>query len=760
MLLEYDKDAIKRLSISAHERLKYELDKTLLLPYFISELIDKAKTNDPNFHGTNSLYKQPYPRTIRIAPSVQEMYDSVMRINNDIKRLQMSDASSEEKAKIQQDMIRDVIKPKAVLTLDEPLDIWWGDSIKGINIRVGFINNDRSKCFPFKIGGTQSHMLAGGNTGEGKSVVMNAFLTSFLTEYPPWEAQIFMNDMKMLEYARYIMNDKCPQIRNVAITGSSTYLISVLKYMDDEMKLMYNLATMTGANSLAGMRDYLDLYIPRVICCTDEFSQLSENATSKERSQAEFYIQSIAKLGRAVGYHLILTTQNFKGALPATTLGQFKVGVCVGANEDNSESIIGNTGAVELTKKIGYCLVNNNRATGDIANNIEYKVAFIDDKTAKDKQDFQDILKRVSDKSKSLGIVEEPTSFNEKTQTAYSNLGEDIQFNNNASSLIINEKNICDLTTLTLGDGTRYTGTSQTKEYFIWDYARNSNILIHSMDKDDIKYLCYLIGDNLQANAPSINHRMIIDNTELFEDDYVPKFKKDLTGLFNFNSYLNAALKRDTLLKYNLMQESNNQPTDLITYLNFVAKSDNNADFLEFLDLYDNLIQSLDFDFLRKLYTDDSLSLPQEHTEVYKYLVAKQNVIYTLLVESDFYNKYDNLKIGQYLRASDFKPTIFWMFSPQLNEGISKRGMIDSGFLQLLGVGPSVGIFFIIVLDNPKEQRQLILNCKHILFSKPNPALTNTGLVNFSDTSEICCKYTVCQGDDNEQFYFKKYFKN
>ena len=98
------------------------------------------------------------------------------------------------------------------------------------------------------------------------------------------------------------------------------------------------------------------------------------------------------------------------------------------------------------------------------------------------------------------------------------------------------------------------------------------------------------------------------------------------------------------------------------------------------------------------------------------------------------------------------------MFSPQLNEGLMKRGSISNDFLSLLELGPSVGIFFIIVLDNPKEQRPMILKCTHILTSQVNPALSNTGLVEFADTSGICCKYTKCQGENSDCFYFKKYF--
>lgn len=756
MLIEYEREAIKNLAIMAHKQYKQNLDKTLDLPYFIEELIRLGATENENFQGKNKLYNQKYPRTIRIAPSIADMYVTLLGINNDLIKLDASDASSEEKAKIRQDMIRDAIKPKQVITLEKPLSIWWGDTLKGINLRVGFIKNDRSQNIPFSLGGNEVHMLAGGNTGEGKSVVMNALLTSLLTEYPPWELQLYMNDMKMLEYARYNLSDKCPQIRNIAITGSSTYLISVFKQMEFEMKLMYNLAGFMASNTLEGIRNYLDMYIPRVLCVTDEYSQLPENATSREQMQAEFYIQSIVKLGRAVGYHLILTTQNFKGALPNSTLGQFKVGVCVGANVDNSESIIGNDGAVELTKKIGYCLVNNNRAVGDKANNVEYKVAFIDDKTSKQKQDFQDILKRVCDTAHSVNIFDEPTSFNEKTQTDIVAFSDDFKKISVKADKYIKKKRLLPLVKFCLGDGTRYTGAAETKEFFVWDYSRGSNIFVHAAEIEDIKYLCRLLGKNLDLQRPNEVHRMVIDNTETFSEDYVTHFKKDLTSTFKVQYYLNAALKRDVLLKYNLDAESDGTDTTFMGYLSFYATFKNDS---TLKDICEN-IPILDVDLLYKIHeaegTEEIINLPSE------YQIFKDNseLLSTILTEHNFYKKTMKLKKGKYLRNSDFNPTIFWMFSPQLNEGVIKRGNISNEFYELLTLGPSVGIFFIIVLDNPKDQRQIVLSCKHLVTGNVSPALSNTGLVEFSDTSGICCKYTLCQGEADDCFYFKKYFSN
>jgi hypothetical protein len=717
-----------------------------------------GQLDNSDFQGTNKLYKKPYPRTIRVAPPVKDILKALNKIDSEIKKVRASDLPDDEKDATTRDMIRDAVKPKQILTINEPLPIWWGDTLKGINLRIGFVNNDRSKNYPFKLGGNQVHALAGGNTGEGKSVVMNAMLTALLTEYPPWELQLFMNDMKMLEYARYNMNFKCPQIRNIAITGSSTYLISVLKFMDEEMKKLYTIAATTGANTLEGLRNYLDLYIPRVLCVTDEYSQLPENATARERTQAEGYVQSIAKLGRAIGYHLILTTQNFSGALPGSTLGQFKVGICVGANTDNSESIIGNDAAVQLTKKIGYCIVNQNRATGDKANNIEYKVAFIDDKTDQQKQDFQNILKRVRNTADDLEISEAPTSFNETTQTNVKEFSKDLAVITKKADKVIKKKNINAIMPFLLGDGTRYSDSGSTKEYFIWDAGRNSNLFVNATEIDDIKYLCHLVGDNFRAH-PNVRavHRMIIDNTELFEPDYIDNYAKDLTGNFEVGKYLTAVRLRVQVLKYNLKCEGDNLEPSVWDFMAFLASTTGDAIIQEFLyqipepnmDILEKICDFTTVDEVKNLGVEDSYNL----------LINKVNLAVDLVNKAKFFEKTQSKASGKYLKSNDFALTVFWMFAPNLNDGITKRDSIIPEFNELLANGPLVGVAFILVFDAPKDCRQTLTACKHILTVRPSQYLEMQGAVEFSDTSGICCKYTEYQGSLDSTFYFKKYLK-
>jgi len=755
MMLEYKKDTIKNLAIGANKREQYELDKTLELDKFITMMIEDAKTGNENFHGNNTLYKGAYPRTIRVAPSASEMCDAALSVNNDLAKIDVSDLGTEEKINEKNTLLRSVIKPKQIITINEPGEIWWGDTRKAINGRIGLVNNDRSKSYPFKIGGTQSHVCAGGNTGQGKSVMMDAFIMSLLTEYPSWELSLFLIDMKMLEHAKYAQANKCPQIRDIGITGSATYITSVLVFVEAEMKRMYNLATTCGTNSLTGLRDALDLCIPATLVVADEFSQFKENATNKEMTIVDFCLQSIAKLGRSMRYHLLPTSQTFKGAITADTHGQFSVGMAVGSNDDNSENIIGNVGAVLLKQKVGYCIVNQNRKTKSFADNIEYKVAFVDPEKEKGMVVFQDMLKRVCDYSKSLGIEETPTVFNERTQKDHTSITSDME------NLGKKPKPDNIFSRITLGSATAYSGSRDPKvEYIDMCLERNSNIFIHSMRNEDIRYLTKLVSKSIQKTLDSskmkMKIKMVVDNREAYLKGAHKNYKEDLTGVFATEAILGAVTTRETFLRFNYFSQSNNAEPSFVEYLKYIRNSNK-----------DSKLRSIEVEMIDKLSEDDIIDIDEHYKDP---SIVCENKDLDIILNNDklsneiikLYTLYERFMEdkpveNKYFSADNFPKNLIYMFEPQLNDGVSNGYGIKDDFVTLLKKGPSVGIFFIIVMKEPKGQQAVIKVCKHILTGSISPALEALGTVTFSDESGINYKYTESEGDERNNKYFKKY---
>lgn len=750
---------IVALSISAHKQYQVELDRTLILPEFIDSLIENAKGDDKKFQGWNSLYSEPYPRTIKIAPSVGEMVEAMAGIDEELKLLDNSTMTLADQFESRKNLIRSVIKPKEIIVIEERPDIWWGDTLKGINMRPGLINNDKTKCTPFQVGGTRSHLQASGDTGQGKSVLMNALIVGLLIEYPPWELNLLMNDGKMQEYAVYAGAYRCPQIRNIAITMSSTYYESVYSYYNNEMQLLNRLYAMTKVKSLAALRDYLDLSIPAQIMPHDEYAQYQINATSREWMKQTKHMASIAMLGRSTRYHLFPTSQNLSGELEKKTANQFQIGIAVGTDEDNSEFTLGNARAKDLLDRVGYCLVNTNRKQGDEKDNLMYKVPFLDDKTDRDKMRFQEILERITLQADKLGIKQKPSVYNESNQsliTRFSKHLEVVKFKESKEPVREEESS---LALILLGDGTRYTGEEEVIEYFKWNYERSSNIFIHAVNLGDIKYLAGLIGKNLEEQEVEAKHFMFVDNMELFEKDYVSEYSRDLTSDLNIQPRLVAVEQRDIVMKYNLVQRELKSTPDFTGFLDFQLSKGVDDGLGLIVDRYPNM-ECYDFDRLALILEESEdleLESTREYNDIYEWAEENTKQLITLFKHRDIYESVMQYKTGEYLSPRDLPVMMHWFLEPQLNEGLYSRSGVSTDLIKFLNMGPSVGVFSIIIMQDVRDQKQLMQACKHLVTGEPSVAMERTNLVEFADKTGIVCKYTVCEGDGTKDVYFKRY---
>lgn len=761
MLCEYTQEDIKRMAIKAHKQYQNELNKTLMLDDHLNELCSRAYIDDAKFQNKNRLYKEAYPKVIKIAPSVKEIFNIVQAISGDIKNIEDKySGDSIEVFNRKKEFILECVKPKKVITLEAPLqgNLWWGDTLSGINLRPGLINNDTSKPYWGFLGGQDVHALVGGNTGQGKSVLSNTLLVSAMYEYAPWELCLWMCDMKMLEFGRYTQSYKCPHIKVVAATQSVDYIVSVYKEFDSEMKMLYDLTSVFNSQSLEGIRSYLGMAMPRNYLYTDELSQAYANGTAKQITYLNNYIQSIAKLGRAVGYHMTCASQNYKGTIPGDVISQFTVGVAVGCAEDTSEALIGNKRATELLTKQGYCIFNPKKDTKDEALNVEFKVAFWDDKSDEAKIGFQEFLKIVCDVGQSIGVGPVMEDYSEKSQRNYRELERDIKFvesmRDNSGKVIQNL-----MCTLPLGSYMKFTGVPNNVAYFNLEYARRQNIFINSTSVDKIKYMCHLVGDSLNICRPDLKHAAIVDNTELF-DDYVNWLKRDLTGDFTVEPIYNACLERSMILKYNLACKGLGTKPDHIGYLRYIYGKKKQTECMniindpQVLSLVDNCSSLDTFNKLNNIYQTNTDDLVDDAEKYIKSLKGLEIV----LTDLKGYNMYMSSLKSTYIEPKDFSTSVYWLFEPLLNEGIVRRGAVTEMFENLLAIGPSVGVFFIVVTTDARGMKKSLFNARHCIISSPQSNLLTFLEEDYTDGSGIGCKYIFVEGDDDSSFYFKRYF--
>ena len=163
------------------------------------------------------------------------------------------------------------------------------------------------------------HMLVAGATGQGKSVGLNAIITSLLYKKHPAELKFVLVDPKKVEFSIYSVIEhhflaKLPDGEDAIITDV-TKVVQTLNSICVEMDTRYDLLK---AAHVRNVKEYNEKFInrqlnpekghkfmPYIVVVIDEFGDLIMTAGK----EVELPIARIAQLARAVGIHMIIATQ-------------------------------------------------------------------------------------------------------------------------------------------------------------------------------------------------------------------------------------------------------------------------------------------------------------------------------------------------------------------------------------------------------------------------------------------------------------------
>lgn len=151
--------------------------------------------------------------------------------------------------------------------------------------------------------GKMPHLLIAGATGSGKSVCINAIITSLLYRLSPEEIRFIMIDPKMLELSVY---DGIPHLERPVITNSKN-AEHVLSEIVLEMEERYRKLSKAGVRNIEDFnaKQRRDKILPYLVIIVDELADLMMSSSSRTES----LITRLAQMARAVGIHLILATQ-------------------------------------------------------------------------------------------------------------------------------------------------------------------------------------------------------------------------------------------------------------------------------------------------------------------------------------------------------------------------------------------------------------------------------------------------------------------
>jgi len=209
------------------------------------------------------------------------------------------------------------------------------------------------------------HLLVAGATGKGKSVGLNAIITSLLYKKGPSELKFVLVDPKRVEFSVYADLEKyffakAPGEEKAIITDTDR-VIKTLNCLVQEMENRYRVFEEVRVRNVA---DYNDMwrrelrevpdehgekkyhYMPYIVGIIDEFSDMIMTAGK----EVETPLVRIAQKARAVGIHMIIATQRpsskvITGLIKGNFPGRIAFAV---AQRIDSQIIIDRTGAQQL----------------------------------------------------------------------------------------------------------------------------------------------------------------------------------------------------------------------------------------------------------------------------------------------------------------------------------------------------------------------------------------------------------------------------
>ncbi len=187
------------------------------------------------------------------------------------------------------------------------------------------------------------HGLVGGMSGSGKTEFLMTLLSSLCLNNHPDDLAIVIVDFK--GGVDHALTSQLPHVVGLSTNLHIGAFKRTIDLLDAEQRRRQSL--------LAGIGGDLDAYrtarlsqpdlppLPRLLVIVDEFSELLASDEGKERLQE---LVRVTRIGRALGVHLLLVTQNFEGQLPPQVEANAGLRVCLRVMKPSHSKVVLDSG--------------------------------------------------------------------------------------------------------------------------------------------------------------------------------------------------------------------------------------------------------------------------------------------------------------------------------------------------------------------------------------------------------------------------------
>lgn len=208
------------------------------------------------------------------------------------------------------------------------------------------------------------HMLVAGTTGSGKSEAILTYLIGLCMCYTPDQVNLLLVDMKGGDFIRRM--GKLPHVvgkvsdidsvsdDNDTYSDNSEYMLSrFLRSMKAEIrrrkKLFKDLNVKDIDDYIKKQRNNESVVtLPHLFLVVDEFTELMQFSEDNPNIDFKKEISSLARIGRSLGFHIILISQNIEGAITDNIRVNSRARLCLKvATKEASKEMIGSDAAAD-----------------------------------------------------------------------------------------------------------------------------------------------------------------------------------------------------------------------------------------------------------------------------------------------------------------------------------------------------------------------------------------------------------------------------
>lgn len=251
------------------------------------------------------------------------------------------------------------------------------DRLGGIRIPIGK-RAGQTHSFTLGYESDNFHAIIGGQSGKGKTVLLNNVIAKGIETYTSNELQFIVIDCSGTGFQEF---ENAPGIQLMCRSSSVETCMEAIRYIEQELLRREALFQEHGVDNLKKYVTKTGKPLPRLICLIDEFHVLY---SGKERDSVyidNILVSRVIRIGRKFGVHLVVCTQSLGSGVRRSILDNIPLRIALGMTSDQSTGFLGlgNNAAANLER--GVAIYNSQN--GNFSSNALVKINYISEEDIK-----------------------------------------------------------------------------------------------------------------------------------------------------------------------------------------------------------------------------------------------------------------------------------------------------------------------------------------------------------------------------------------